>query len=945
MCLTQQSKPRDFLDPDALNGAWPWAENWLRGCLDRNRLSPEELCEKEIQPLADEADASQLITRLATFRDIEQTAVNEHKPVVGRLSRAFEHTGLLRLADWLAETYEVQVFPRLGRNDGALGDFVALIGRLKPPQELVDSLCRRLGTGREPDQLPKAFKRFLAGFDLQPYVADLIRALDTAVRLNVRRYRVRALFFDTQTNLGSVRDIWIALRPALTNGGDVQVETPSWLRAGHDFVAAVKTGARAGFRFLGVQPNYVVQPLLPADTDLPLAGDSIGLAATVALIARLKGTTVNPGVAITGKVTAEGQVEAVGGIKEKVTAAAASSDIKAIILPAACRTDCENVCSGVTGTKQVFFIHKVDELFTGSTPIVIDEWEPYLKQLCDCTSPVVDDPADQAVHAILNGPPLHLLICRHSPTRDGYRGCMESVAARVAARRLTWTKPCPVPFLLHVDSAFEVSQLAARVQVEVNSRCGVRISEGLIHAQLRGEAVLLLYADDFSKPGIATCARKLAKYWLAGKGYRLVFGCSEGAAAVLQQELPDPVTQSRLAERPDSTFLARHVTDELAAIAKHVIWPCVFDGLGAQEFFDRGWIPAPVVEAATGEERNLEEMVSAVAAEAVESRGPQKLLLLGEGGTGKSAALLKLAFDCKHKNSELGQLGFVPWYVSAGDRLRVPGASSRRALFHGASKGDLRTPRLLLLVDGLDEVQLGSERTGDLERIGKILHDIVAELHPSSVALLASRPSREGSVDVLRARSLERHEFKELQIIERRWGREDLQRYLTHCMDRSERDANALLSLLSDAAPDLVSRPGFLYLFASAAVEELTRERRLTKATVYQAALQRWLRLEAEDNRKPSFGFDFPDSSRPADTLVGLAGRVAYYMAEKGVASLTDRELDRALEISGEPPDWWPLRRCTREPLAVRVRGAQKKSELKILRDTVRRLPIFRSLA
>jgi ATP-dependent Lon protease len=71
---------------------------------------------------------------------------------------------------------------------------------------------------------------------------------------------------------------------------------------------------------------------------VPKDGPSAGVAIYIALVSLLTGRTVRPDVAMTGEISLRGLVLPVGGIKEKVVAAARAG-ITTVLLPARNRRD------------------------------------------------------------------------------------------------------------------------------------------------------------------------------------------------------------------------------------------------------------------------------------------------------------------------------------------------------------------------------------------------------------------------------------------------------------------------------------------------------------------------------------------------------------------------------------------------------------------------------
>ncbi|MFH1551138.1 MAG: endopeptidase La, partial [Planctomycetota bacterium] len=97
-------------------------------------------------------------------------------------------------------------------------------------------------------------------------------------------------------------------------------------------------------------------------------GPSAGITLTISLISLLTGRPVRSDVAMTGEITLRGKVLPVGGIKEKVLAAARAG-IKHIILPKHNKKDLHNLPEVVTKKLQFHFAEKISDAvkfaFTG----------------------------------------------------------------------------------------------------------------------------------------------------------------------------------------------------------------------------------------------------------------------------------------------------------------------------------------------------------------------------------------------------------------------------------------------------------------------------------------------------------------------------------------------------------------------------------------------------
>ena len=93
----------------------------------------------------------------------------------------------------------------------------------------------------------------------------------------------------------------------------------------------------------------------------PKDGPSAGITLAAALASLLTQRKVRSGLAMTGEISLRGRVLRVGGIKEKILAAARSGIVQ-LILPEQCRNDWEEVPAEVRKRLKVHFIQHISEL-------------------------------------------------------------------------------------------------------------------------------------------------------------------------------------------------------------------------------------------------------------------------------------------------------------------------------------------------------------------------------------------------------------------------------------------------------------------------------------------------------------------------------------------------------------------------------------------------------
>jgi ATP-dependent Lon protease len=92
----------------------------------------------------------------------------------------------------------------------------------------------------------------------------------------------------------------------------------------------------------------------------PKDGPSAGVAMFMALTSLFTGRTIRSDTAMTGEISLRGLVLPVGGIKEKVVAAAAAG-IKRVMLPARNRRDYEDIPADVRNALEFVWLEKVED--------------------------------------------------------------------------------------------------------------------------------------------------------------------------------------------------------------------------------------------------------------------------------------------------------------------------------------------------------------------------------------------------------------------------------------------------------------------------------------------------------------------------------------------------------------------------------------------------------
>jgi len=94
---------------------------------------------------------------------------------------------------------------------------------------------------------------------------------------------------------------------------------------------------------------------------IPKDGPSAGVAMYTALVSLLTNRTVRSDTAMTGEISLRGLVLPVGGIKEKVVAAARAS-LSTVILPARNRKDYEDIPEGARNELRFVWAERVEDV-------------------------------------------------------------------------------------------------------------------------------------------------------------------------------------------------------------------------------------------------------------------------------------------------------------------------------------------------------------------------------------------------------------------------------------------------------------------------------------------------------------------------------------------------------------------------------------------------------
>ena len=133
----------------------------------------------------------------------------------------------------------------------------------------------------------------------------------------------------------------------------------------------MKESARAALSYLqanaeryelngGLSDKFDLHVHVPAGS-IPKDGPSAGLALTMAMLSLFSGKSVSPTMAMTGEITLRGKVMPVGGIKEKVLAAARAG-IKQVVLPKGNERHFEEIPEEIRKKITFTFVDKIEQV-------------------------------------------------------------------------------------------------------------------------------------------------------------------------------------------------------------------------------------------------------------------------------------------------------------------------------------------------------------------------------------------------------------------------------------------------------------------------------------------------------------------------------------------------------------------------------------------------------
>lgn len=731
-----------------------------------------------------------------------------------------------------------------------------------------------------------------------------------------------------------------------------------------EFKEAVRNAYRAAHACLGeLQPSrgidqYDVVPeiLAPGEEIDQLEGGSLGLAIALAIIARATDQEIGVGkggnLAVTGEIDAQGTIKRVDHVDTKVSAlkdlkGVLAPDVDYVFVPQENQGEAEAAAGAGITVKT--FPHLADVL---KSELLFDPWKPYLETLRQSST---DDVSEAQAREALQQR-WSLLVCRYHADK---RAPLDALASWCAHWRLQGDRTVPVPFFLDdLPGLLETMRrsgsplTAVFEQLKSDKRMHNCVGMGhsrLLHQLQKGALLLLDGADHLS------CSRQREPHeplpalvealcrWLRPPlaQTRVALTCHEATVAALQaipkphavapKELPlyqgrsnflDPHRQA-VKQRAQDQILACRVgvrrTRRRSSLPEERVTP--------EEFFYSHNLHVQVpVGGVTTQEAGAPTLADVLC----DPSTPPRFVLLGEGGAGKSTELLKVFFDCVASQSALPLTGrFTPWLIRLSSHFRhdpqqpatftldgfltglwaelQPGGQAETdqppPVFDRFKTDVAWTPRLLILLDGLDEIPPKAAKTRDA--IGFVLKQFVA-MCPDARVVVTSRPQETEREEQSLLASEPCKDWPKLTLAALHWSEAQIEAYLqrTGC---SAAEARALLELLR-TQPGLLRNPMLLYLFASTDPAEL-RGKPLSPAVLYRGAMRMWLK---EEVNKRSFPFDPPNGLKMAEVLLKLIAVLALGMKERDQTFVDEADAAAIfctfIREHPQPmaPSWWP---------------------------------------
>ncbi len=682
-------------------------------------------------------------------------------------------------------------------------------------------------------------------------------------------YRVPALF--VANGRGAVRDVRITVLPAGTPPGPVVLE---FLISAQQTQAdklrdSVNYAREAALQLLRKQldaaavPDYAIRVSINGAGVWSFDGDSLGVAVALALMARVRGEQIGyhtvGDVAVTGAIrNAQGKIGEVGGLKDKLEAVleaaqAKNTPIPRVIAPTA------NAGEELPASVPIVWVESLEDAISQSG--LFDPWQGYLRKLlthsherddahhADLIATDSQDPLQQLPEVARSW-----LLCR---SEDESLLLARQIASRGAARRLGTRADVTlsekrrqlIPVIIEAAEWSEDRSLSQVVLGTVRRELALRnrnssggLDESVIRTALHdGQILLLLHGLETAPLFFWNRLRRT----LEGKPIRLALVSTENAWWHGEQ------TWTSMGGAPPIKSYQGRATplDEHAHLMRKVFleqtreWVPELDT--PEEFFERSYWPLHVVPLdhdfkPTGLPLELETVI--------QNKHNTRILLLGDGGSGKTTALSKLFLAAMRGELMLSpDWPLVPLLFNLGDLQGVTDAHFHRRAraLPVAYKNDLshigRIPGLLVLLDGLNEVPRAVPRPA----LVTSLNGLVVRLEGSTDSrfILTCRKQESALPDSLvrrLCRSTSGEAFRPYELL-------PLDSATSQKIIQAAPQGQKVLDKMGESAAKLLCNPLVLRLACIASGRLAASQTPITRDTIFSYAVRRMLERDTEE--------------------------------------------------------------------------------------------------
>ncbi len=157
----------------------------------------------------------------------------------------------------------------------------------------------------------------------------------------------------------------LTIEAAVVMGKARQQRTGSLGDVMQESVQAALTAVRARAAAIGIAPDFLEQHdvhIHATEGGIPKDGPSAGVAVSTALVSALTRIAVRGDVAMTGEITLQGKVLAVGGLREKLLAARRSR-LKRVIVPEENKIHINELDDKIKDGLEIIFVSEIDEVW------------------------------------------------------------------------------------------------------------------------------------------------------------------------------------------------------------------------------------------------------------------------------------------------------------------------------------------------------------------------------------------------------------------------------------------------------------------------------------------------------------------------------------------------------------------------------------------------------